>query len=76
MAFIGVVLGLLLGGVSLFYELETLRRSIVATPLDYMFPTGIALALFPAMLAVAFVSAQAPAEAAVRARLAEALEYE
>jgi len=76
MALIGVVLGLSLGGISLFYQLETLRRSILATPLDYVFPTSIALALFPTMLLVAFLSALAPAESALRGSLVKALEYE
>jgi putative ABC transport system permease protein len=76
MAFMGVVLGLSLGGISLFYQLETLRRSILATPLGYIFPTSLALALFPIMLLVAFLSALAPAEAALRGSLVKALEYE
>jgi putative ABC transport system permease protein len=76
LAFVGVTLGLALGGIGLFYQIETLHRSIIAMPLDYTFPTGIALALFPTMLGVAFLSALAPAESAVRARLVEALEYE
>jgi ABC-type antimicrobial peptide transport system permease subunit len=76
MAFMGVVLGLSLGGISLFYQLETLRRSILATPLDYIFPTSLALALFPTMLLVAFLSALAPAESALRGSLVKALEYE
>ena len=76
LAFMGVVLGLLLGGVSLFYQIETLRRSVVATSLDYIFPTGIALLLFPIMLVVAVISALAPAESALRVSLVKALEYE
>jgi ABC-type lipoprotein release transport system permease subunit len=67
---------LLLGGIGLFYQIETLRRSILAMPLDYVFPLSVALALFPLMLAVAFISALVPAESAVRASLVEALEYE
>ena len=50
--------------------------NIVAMPLDYMFPTAIALALFPTMLGIAYLSSLAPAESAVRGKLVEALEYE
>jgi putative ABC transport system permease protein len=75
-ALVGVALGLALGGLNLYYQLETVRRSVISIPLNYMFPTGIALALFPAMLCVAYLSALGPAESAVRTPLVEALEYE
>ncbi len=44
--------------------------------LDYEFPLSTMLALIPIMLGAAFVAALWPAEAAVRAPLVEALEYE
>jgi putative ABC transport system permease protein len=73
---IGGVLGLAFGAVNLYYQLEAVRRSAIALPLDYEFPGMIALGLFPLMLLVAWISALGPAEAAVRGPLIEALEYE
>jgi putative ABC transport system permease protein len=75
-AFLGVVLGLSFGAVNLYYQLEAVRRSVIANPLDYQFPAGIALGLFPALLGVAWLSAVVPAESAVRTPLAAALENE
>jgi len=75
-AFIGTVLGISMGAANLLAQLEVARRSVLAMPLDYRFPVGIAVAILPTMLIVAFISALAPAEAAVRAPLITALEYE
>jgi putative ABC transport system permease protein len=75
MAFMGVALGVPLGAISLFYELEALRRSILAIPLDYIFPVNFSLIVLPAMLAVAFFSALPPAQSALRGSLVKALEY-
>jgi hypothetical protein len=44
--------------------------------LSYEYPYSIALLLLPGILLVAFLSAIAPAETAVRGSLVEALEYE
>jgi hypothetical protein len=41
-----------------------------------MYPYAVAAALFPVILLTALVGAVAPAEAAVRGSLVEALEYE
>ena len=76
MSFMGVLLGVPLGGISLFYQLAALRRSILATPLDYIFPFRFALLILPIMLAVAFFSALGPAESALRRSLVKALESE
>jgi hypothetical protein len=42
----------------------------------YVYPFKMAVTLVPVILAAAFLAAIGPAEAAVRARLVEALEYE
>jgi putative ABC transport system permease protein len=73
---IGLALGLLLGGAALYYVREIGGRDIAGIRLAYEYPFGIAAWLIPAILGAAFFSALAPAEAAVRARLVEALEYE
>jgi len=73
---IGVTLGLALGAIHLFYQLDMIRRDFTGIPLEYDFPREIALALMPAILLAAFLSALGPAEFAVRTPLVEALEYE
>jgi putative ABC transport system permease protein len=75
-AFLGVALGLALGGFQLYYALEISRRDIAGIRLDYEYPFGIAAAMIPVMLGAAFVAALGPAESAVRGSLVEALEYE
>ena len=69
-------LGLLFGGLNLYYQLEAVRLGVIALPLDYEFPTVIAPGLFPGMLVIAWVSALGPADSAARGSLIEALEYE
>ena len=73
---IGLVLGLLLGALQLYYSLEVTRRDIAGMRLDYEYPVGIAVALLPVILGAAFGAAIGPAESAVRGSLVEALEYE
>jgi putative ABC transport system permease protein len=73
---IGLIPGLLLGGVQLYFWLEISRRDIAGIRLDYMYPVAIAAALFPIILSAAFVAALGPGESAVRGSLVEALEYE
>ncbi|MCC6391187.1 MAG: FtsX-like permease family protein [Bryobacterales bacterium] len=75
-ALVSVLLGLALGAVILFYYLGIIREEIAGVRLEYEYPVRIALALVPAMIAVAFLSALGPAESAVRSSLVEALEYE
>jgi len=75
-ASIGLVLGLALGAVNLYYTLQIIHRDIAGLRLDYKFPVDIALLLLPVILGAAFVGALGPAESAVRTSLAEALEYE
>jgi putative ABC transport system permease protein len=73
---IGLILGISLGMLNIYYTLGMVRRDLGGLDLDYMFPTPMALALVPVILLAAFVAAIGPAEAAVRGSLVEALEYE
>ena len=75
-AILGLAMGFGFGAVNLYYILEMVQRDFAGMRLDYMFPYSIAAILVPTMLAAAFVAALWPAEAAVRASLVEALEYE
>jgi putative ABC transport system permease protein len=73
---LGLALGVGWGAVNLYYVLQVVRQDVAGIRLDYQFPTLVALAVVPTMLAAAFVAALWPAEAAVRGSLVEALEYE
>jgi putative ABC transport system permease protein len=73
---IGLILGIALGVLNIYYTLGMVRRDLGGIDLDYLFPTPMALALIPVILFAAFVAAIGPAEAAVRGSLVEALEYE
>jgi putative ABC transport system permease protein len=73
---LGLVLGLALGAMNLYYVLQIVHQDIAGMRLDYQFPISVAATLVPTILAAAFVAAIWPAEAAVRGSLVEALEYE
>ncbi len=73
---IGLVLGLALGAVQLYYSVEIARRDLIGIDLGYAYPFQTALALAPVILGAAFLAALGPAESAVRGSLVEALEYE
>jgi putative ABC transport system permease protein len=73
---VGILLGTALGAMTLYYNLDMLRRDIGGLRLQYQFPLGFSLQLFPLILAAAWLSSIWPAEAAVRASLVESLEYE
>jgi putative ABC transport system permease protein len=73
---LGLVLGLLLGAVNLYYILQIVHHDIAGMRLDYVFPLGTSLALVPTILVSAFIAAIWPAESAVHGSLVEALEYE
>ena len=75
-ALVGVLLGLALGAVHLYCFLEISYRDYPGLRFDYMYPYGVALLLFPTILAAALVAAIGPAESSVRGSLVEALEYE
>jgi putative ABC transport system permease protein len=71
-AVVGFVLGLGFGMVNIFYALSIFSGHA----LEFRFPSLLAAALLPLLVAAALVAAIAPAEAAVRAPLVSALEYE
>jgi putative ABC transport system permease protein len=73
---IGLILGVGLGIINIYYTLGMVRRDLGGLDLDYIFPTPMALALVPVILVAAFAAAIGPAETAVRGSLVEALEYE
>ena len=73
---IGLILGIAVGAINLYYELQVIQRDLAGIPLSYEFPVGIVALLVPVILFAAFGSAILPAETAVRGSLVEALEYE
>jgi putative ABC transport system permease protein len=73
---IGLMLGLVLGAIQLYYSVEIARRDLIGIEIAYVYPFRTALALAPIILVAAFLAAIGPAERAVRAPLVEALEYE
>ncbi len=73
---VGLVLGLALGAVCLFYDIRMVRQDVAGLRLSFDYPVGTALLLLPVILGAAFVSSLGPAEKAVRGSLVEALEYE
>ena len=73
---VGVILGLALGAIQLYYSLGISTHEIAGFELPYKFPYQISLLLLPIILIAAFISAIGPAESAVRGSLVEALEYE
>lgn len=73
---VGLLMGLALGGIQLYYSLEISKRDLAGFQLNYEYPVKIALALLPTILAAALISAVGPAESAVRGSLVESLEYE
>jgi putative ABC transport system permease protein len=73
---IGLVLGVCLGALNLYYTLGMVRRDLGGLDLDYIFPWSFVVFIVPAILIAAFIAALGPAESAVRGTLVEALEYE
>ncbi len=73
---IGLILGLALGAVNLYYNLVMVRQDFAGQRLAYEYPVEMSLLLVPVILGAAFLSALGPAESAVRGSLVEALEYE
>jgi putative ABC transport system permease protein len=72
---IGLALGVGIGAVQLYYELEAIN-DLAGFPLPYTFPVMLALALLPVIIGTAFAAAILPGEAAVRGSLVDALGYE
>jgi putative ABC transport system permease protein len=73
---IGLLLGIALGSVNIYYTLGMVRHDLGGLDLDYVFPASMVAQLIPVILIAAFVAAIGPAETAVRGSLVEALEYE
>jgi putative ABC transport system permease protein len=73
---ISLVIGLAVGAVHLYYVLEMTARDFPGLRFDYLYPFGVAAALFPIILVASLLGAMLPAEVAVRGSLVEALEYE
>ncbi len=73
---IGIVLGLTLGAVTLYYAMGITRRDITGLGIGYAYPLRTAVCLIPVILAAAWVAALGPAESAVRGSLVEAIRYE
>jgi putative ABC transport system permease protein len=73
---VSVLLGLALGAVVLYLQLELSTRNFPGFRFDYLYPYGVAALLVPIVLLAAIIGAVAPAESAVRGSLVEALEYE
>jgi putative ABC transport system permease protein len=73
---IGLILGVVIGAINLYYELQVIQHDLTGIPLSYEFPLAIVAMLVPIILGTAFASAILPAETAVRSSLVEALEYE
>jgi putative ABC transport system permease protein len=73
---IGLILGIALGALNIYFTLGMVHRDLGGLDLDYMFPLPMALTLIPIILGSAWFAALGPAEAAVRGSLVEALEYE
>jgi putative ABC transport system permease protein len=73
---IGLVLGMGLGAINLYYSLGMVQRDLGGIALDYIFPASFAALMVPIILGAALIAALGPAEAAVRGSLVQALEYE
>jgi putative ABC transport system permease protein len=73
---IGVILGVFIGAVNLYYEMEAIGKDLAGIPMSYNLPVTVTLAIVPIILGAAFAAAIFPAETAVRTSLVEALEYE
>jgi putative ABC transport system permease protein len=73
---VGLIMGIGLGAINLYYQLELMRRDFNGIPLEYSFPWMVALGLVPLILITAFIAAIGPGEASVRGSLVEALAYE
>jgi putative ABC transport system permease protein len=73
---IGLILGIVVGAVNLYYEMDAIGKDLAGLPMSYNLPVSITLAIIPIILGAAFAAAILPAETAVRGSLVEALEYE
>ena len=75
-AAIGLILGVASGLLQQYYQIIMISRDISGIAVDFMFPWKVFAVIVPVIFGSAFLAALAPAEAAVRSSLVEALEYE
>jgi putative ABC transport system permease protein len=73
---IGVILGLALGAITLFYATGIAKRDLIGIEIGYEYPLGMLSFLVPVILGCSWLAALGPASSAVRGSLVEALEYE
>lgn len=73
---VGVILGLALGALFLYFNIISFRTDVAGLSIDFEYPYRFGLMLFPVVLGAAFLASLWPAETAVRASLVESLEYE
>jgi putative ABC transport system permease protein len=73
---IGLVMGLVLGAIQLYYTVAMAQRDLIGMDIGYAYPGRVALFLVPVILGAALLAALGPAEGAARGSLVEALEYE
>jgi hypothetical protein len=71
-----LILGVVIGAVNLYYEMQAIGRDLTGIPMSYNLPLSVTAAIVPVILGAAFAAAILPAEVAVRGSLVEALEYE
>jgi putative ABC transport system permease protein len=75
-AALGIILGIALGALNLYFVLEIVRQDVAGMRLDYQFPVTMTLLVVPVILCAALLAAVWPSEVAIRGSLVEALEYE
>ena len=75
-AAIGLILGVASGLAQQYYQLIMIARDISGIAVDFVFPWKVFGVIVPVIFGSAYLAALAPAEAAVRSSLVEALEYE
>jgi len=73
---VAVLLGIAAGAILGYYVINSFGAAINGWVFPYRFPTAMALALFPGVIAVSLVAAWYPARLALRLPLVEALAYE
>ncbi len=73
---IGLILGLGLGAINLYFMVEMMQQDVAGHRFEYTYPAGTALLLVPLILATSFISALGPAESAFGGSLVEVLQDE
>ncbi len=75
-AAIGLILGMALGAINLFYVLEIIHRDVAGLRLEYDYPFRVVLILVPVILGSAVIASIWPSRESLRAPIIEALQYE